>query len=63
MKVISVAALAERAITQGGRMISIPRTVSALREALPSCEHTDEELAQLVAIIAVSRGRDLSFVR
>jgi len=63
VKVISVAALAERAVADGGRMISVPRTVSLLREAMPSCEHTDDELAHLVAIIAVSKGRDLSFVR
>lgn len=61
---ISVAALAEEAIARGGnRLISIPSLVVDLRKAVPDCEHTDEELAQLIATIAISKGCNLSFLR
>ncbi len=64
MKKLSVAALAEQAIASSGkRLISVPTLVSDLRTALPECEHTDEELAHLVSVIAVSKGLNLSFVR
>jgi len=64
VKKISVAALAEQAIASSGkRLISVPTLVSDIRMALPECEHTDEELAQLVSVIAVSRGLNLSFLR
>lgn len=63
MKVVSVAALTEQAIAKGGRMISVPSMVSWLRAMQPLCEHTDDELSHLVAIIAISKGRDLSFIR
>ena len=64
MKKISVAAFAEEAIAKGGRrLVSVPATVMQIRKAIPDCEHTDEELAHLVSVIAVSRGCDLSFVR
>jgi hypothetical protein len=64
VKRVSVAAFAEKAITSwGGGMISVPGLVSEIRKALPECEHTDDELAQLVSVIAVSKGRSLSFMR
>ena len=64
MNRISVAALAEEAIAKGGaRLISVPSLVLDLRKAVPDCEHTDEELAQLVAMIAISKGCNLSFLR
>ena len=64
MSKLSVAAFAEQAIASSGRrLISVPALVSDIRTALPDCEHTDEELAHLVAVIAVSRGYDLSFLR
>lgn len=59
----SVAALAEAAVASAGKVVCVPLVAEALRRALPSCEHTDEELAHIVAVIAVSRGRNLSFVR
>lgn len=64
MKKMSVAAFAEQAITRGGRnMISVPALVGDIRTAVPDCEHTDDELAHLVTVIAISRGCNLSFVR
>lgn len=64
MKKVSVAALVELAIAKGGkRMISVPAMVSQLRQAAPGCEHTDEELRDLVAMIAISKGCNLSFIR
>jgi hypothetical protein len=64
VKRVSVAAFAEEAIaTRGNRLISVPGLVSEIRSALPDCEHTDDELAQLVSVIAVSKGLSLSFVR
>lgn len=62
MKRNSVAALAEKAIVGGGRLVSVPRLVGELR-AFPACEHTDDELGQLIAMIALSKGRNLSYLR
>ena len=55
--------MTEDAVARGGRVISVPRTVSLLREANPAWEHSDEELAQIVAMVAIRMGRDLSFIR
>lgn len=64
MKKLSVAAFAEQAIaSRGTKLISVPALVSEIRAAVPQCEHTDDELAQLISAIAVSQGRNLSFVR
>jgi hypothetical protein len=63
LKVLSVAALAEQVVASSGRIVSVPHTVRHLRSVLPACEHTDEELAQLVSMIAIRRGRNLSFIR
>ena len=63
VKTNSVAALAEQAIARGGRLVSVPRLVGELRRALPACEHTDDELGQLIAMIAISKGRNLSYLR
>lgn len=63
MKTVSVAAIVEEAIGRGGkRLISVPAMITRLRDAVPDCEHTDDELAHLVSIIAISKGCDLSFV-
>lgn len=64
MKKLSVAAFAEKAIaSRGAKLVSVPELVSEIRAAVPQCEHTDDELAHLVSVIAVSQGRNLSFVR
>lgn len=64
MKRVSVATLAEEAIARdGNRLISVSSLVLDLRKAVPDCEHTDEELAHLVAMIAISKGCNLSFRR
>jgi hypothetical protein len=64
VKHVSVASFAEQIIAGSRtRLISVPNVVSGIREKLPDCEHTDDELAQIVAMIAVSRGCQLSFVR
>lgn len=64
MKKLSVAAFAEELITTGGkRLISVPGMVETLRTTYPECEHNDDELRQLVSMIAVSKGCDLAFNR
>lgn len=64
MSRVSVAALAEEAIARvGNRLICVPSLVVELRKAVPDCEHTDEELAHLIAMIAISKGCNLSFLR
>ncbi len=64
MKRTSVAAFAEQAIAHSAnRLISVPSLVSSIRQAMPACEHTDDELAHLVSVIAVSKGLSLSFIR
>lgn len=64
MKKLSVATFAEQAIARAEtRLISVPALVSEIRAAVPECEHTDDELAHLISVIAVSRGLNLSFVR
>lgn len=64
MKQVSVAAFAEQIIADSkAGLISVPNVVSDIREHLPHCEHTDEELAQIVSMIAISKGRQLSFIR
>ncbi len=64
MNNISVAAFVEQAIARGGkRLISVPNMVSELRLAKPDCEHTDDELAHLITVIAINKGCDLSFMR
>jgi hypothetical protein len=63
LKANSVAAIAEKAIVGSGRVVSVPRLVRELRRCVPDCEHTDEELAHLVAVIAIAQGRTLSFLR
>lgn len=58
----SVAGMIEQAITAGRkRVIRIPDIIYDVRRKIPACEHTDEELAALVASIAVMKGCDLSF--
>ena len=60
----SVASFAEQFIAGSKtRLISVPAVVSGIREQLPDCEHTDEELSQIVSMIAVNRGRQLSYIR
>lgn len=64
MSKTSVARLVEWSLTsKGKRVVSIPDIVHSIRASLPACEHTDEELAELIAAIAVRRGCDVSFKR
>jgi hypothetical protein len=64
VKRISVASFAEQIIDSSkAKMISVPQVVAGIREKLPDCEHTDEELSQIVSMIAVNRGRQLSYIR
>ena len=41
--------------------ISTAKIVAHLREHVPDCEHTDQELVQLIAIIGVRQRCPLSF--
>lgn len=41
--------------------LSTRAAVEYLKTAVPECEHTDDELVQLVAISAVRHGRPLAF--
>lgn len=43
------------------RPISTADVVRMIRQALPDCEHTDPELVNLIATIAVSKGCDVAF--
>lgn len=64
MRKPSVASFAEQIITGSkSRLISVHTVVSGIRDQLPECEHTDEELAHVVSMIALSKGCDLSFLR
>lgn len=64
VKRISVASFAEQAIAESrSRLISVPNVVAGIRERIPGCEHTDEELAHIVSMIAINRGCQLSYVR
>jgi len=64
VKRVSVAAFAEQIIADSkAALISVPNVVSDIREHMPDCEHTDEELAQIVTMIAINKGRQLSFIR
>lgn len=59
----SVASFAEQFIVGSKtRLISVPVVVSGIRQHLPDCEHTDEELAEIVSMIAINKGYDLSFL-
>ena len=59
---LSAAELVERLATGGGkRVISVPDTIFSIRRDCPTCEHTDDELKQLIATIAISNRCDLSF--
>jgi hypothetical protein len=63
-KRLSVAAFTEQAIRRGDkRLIVVPELISDIRRTIPDCEHTDEELAQLISVIAVSRSCSLSFMK
>lgn len=63
MKPVSIASFAENLIVSGGRLVHVHRIVSQVRDRFPRCDHTDDELGQLVAVIAVSKGKDLAFVK
>jgi hypothetical protein len=41
--------------------VSTKAAVQHLKEVVPHCEHTDDELVQLVAISAVRHGRGIAF--
>ncbi len=59
---ISAAALVEELVSTGkGRVVSVPDTIHSIRNAIRECEHTDEELAQLIAAIAIYRGCSVAF--
>jgi hypothetical protein len=59
---ISAAELVEQVVLEGkGRVISTSDLTFAIREAIPDCEHTDDELAQLIAAIAIQHGCNVSF--
>lgn len=63
-KKLSVAAFAEQAIgKRERRLIVVPALISNIRQAIPDCEHTDDELAQLISVIAVTRSCSLSYMR
>lgn len=57
-----VAELVERSLPdRRKRLVSVPDMIYNIRREFPQCEHTDAELAELVAVIAIRRGCNLSF--
>ncbi len=42
-------------------LISTAAGIQAIRNLVPACEHTDKELAEVVAIIAVRQRRSVLF--
>jgi hypothetical protein len=46
-----------------GAVISIADAVEALRRERANLEHTDDELAELVATVAIAAGRNVAFDR
>lgn len=59
----SVAQAVDTFVNQSGvgAMLSTSDGVLAVRYELPECEHTDGELAELIAIMAISRFRNVVF--
>lgn len=43
--------------------VSVADTVNAVRTAMPDCDLTDDELADLVAIASLERGLSVTFDR
>lgn len=59
---MSVAELIEQTVLKGsGRVVSTADLIFLVREMLPACEHSDEELAQLIAAIAIQHGCNVAF--
>jgi len=42
-------------------LISTADAIWTIRYTAPRCEHTDQELAEIVASLAISQGRDVVF--
>ena len=42
-------------------LISTADAIWTIRYTAPHCEHTDRELAEIVASLAISQGRDVVF--
>ena len=42
-------------------IVSTSDAIWTIRYTAPHCEHTDEELAEIVASLAMSQGRDVAF--
>jgi len=59
---ISAAELVEQLVSEGkGRIISVADAIYSIRKAIRDCEHTDEELGQLIAAIAIHHGCNVAF--
>lgn len=59
---ISAAELVEHAVLEGkGRVVSTSDLIFSIRRTIPDCEHTDNELTQLIAAIAIQHGCNVSF--
>lgn len=61
----SVAEAAETFVLsrRAGAMISLRDGVRECRRLRPDCEHTDDELAEIVAALAIRHRRNLAFDR
>jgi hypothetical protein len=61
---VSVASFIEDNITGTSRkIVSTSEMIHAVRSAFPACEHTNDELAQLIAMLAIRMGRNVNFNR
>lgn len=61
---VSVASFIEDNIIGTSRkIVSTSDMIHAVRSAFPACEHTNDELAQLIAMLAIRMGRNVNFNR
>jgi hypothetical protein len=59
----SIAEVAQSYVSSRQRksIVSTADAIWTIRYTVPHCEHTDEELADIVASLAISQGRDVVF--
>ncbi len=59
----SLAEIAEAFVLsrQVGSVVSVADGVKHCRRLAPACDHTDEELGEMIATLAIRHGRNLSF--
>jgi len=59
----SIAEVAQSYVSSRQRrsIVSTADAIWTIRYTVPHCEHTDGELAEIVASLAISQGRDVAF--